>query len=311
MGTAHQAMPAAEDVDLMSRELLRAISAEFLATFLFVYFACATVVGNSVAGDVLANATAFGFSISILIHAVGHISGGHINPAVTLALLVGKRIHWKRGVAYMGSQFLGATLAGFLLWAAMPGTAAGSQTTGLKFGSGCNAFDSDHLGAGSALLVEFMGTFLLVFVVYATVDSTRSSNVLGPVQIGLSVFVAHLAAIPHTGTGINPARTLGPAIAFAALGSSDDWKLAHSGSDGPFEGIWVYFLGPILGALTAAFWYDLWFSPSQNSNLRDTYSNAPAPKDAEKRAGDNAVHPFVSTSQPGVKESGEEATCTE
>ena len=278
---------AVEEWPLNTLNSWRALSAEFLATMLFIYVAAGTVIGG---GSVVACAMAFGLTISVLVHGVGHISGGHINPAVTVALTATQRIHWKQGLSYIGAQLLGGMVGGFLLWAAMPETSAPGSTSGIEYGAGCNAFDKDHLGAGKAFLLEFMGTFLLVFTVFATIDSSRASTDLGPFQIGLAVLMAHLIGIPQTGTGINPARSFGTAVAFAALGDSDKWKAVHSGSDGPFDGMWVYWIGPILGGLAAAFLYDKWFDMAHHdvdNNLKDVFKKAspiPTPREAASAA---------------------------
>jgi len=266
MGESPEAMPAAENF-VLDKEGWKGITGEFVATLLFVYVAVGTVVGG---GTVVANAFAFGITISVLVHGFGHISGGHINPAVTLALAATKRIHWKRGVAYFFAQLLGGIVAGFMCWL-LP------NSSSIHTGSGCNAFDTDK--TGGAFLAEVMGTFILVVTVFATIDTTRTPTDLGPLQIGFAVLIAHLVGIPQTGTGINPARSFGPALAFAALGDSDKW--AASGSTGSFDGHWVYWLGPIVGSLLAAFLYDLWFGSDQNSNMQDAFKKQVAPAPAQ------------------------------
>merc|ERR1711865_366743 len=313
MGQNTSTMPnlvAAEDWPLNTLKSWRALSAEFLATMMFIYVAAGTVIGG---GSVVACAMAFGLTISVLVHGVGHISGGHINPAVTVALTATQRIHWKQGLSYIGAQLLGAMVGGFLLWGAMPETTASGSSSGIAYGAGCNAFDKDHLGAGKAFLLEFMGTFLLVFTVFATIDSTRASTDLGPLQIGFAVGVAHLVGIPQTGTGINPARSFGTAVAFAALGDTDKWKASHTGSDGPFDGHWVYFLAPIVGSLCAAFLYDFWFDMDNHGidqNLADVHKKRPSqigrevqaaidrgkewePQDGQSVEGEDAATPQV------------------
>merc|ERR1712054_654161 len=102
MGTARKM--SAEATDVGSKDLWKAVCAEFLATLLFVYVCVGTVVGG---GSVVANAMAFGLTISVLVHGVGHISGGHINPAVTVALVATKRVHWLRGLLYVLAQVIG------------------------------------------------------------------------------------------------------------------------------------------------------------------------------------------------------------
>merc|ERR1740117_677093 len=103
---------AAEDWPLNTLKSWRALSAEFLATMMFIYVAAGTVIGG---GSVVACAMAFGLTISVLIHGIGHISGGHINPAVTTALMATRRIHWLQGLCYILAQMLGGITAGFIL----------------------------------------------------------------------------------------------------------------------------------------------------------------------------------------------------
>lgn len=215
--------------------LARAAFAEFSACLLFVFFGAgsvsAAVQAVSPAGYVVVEpsnyALSFGFLITILAFAIGDCSGAHINPAVTFSLAVTQNIEPRKAAAYMVAQFTGAFAGGGLLRLALGATA-------YKSGIGLS------VDAGGGLIFEFMGTLLLIFVVFnvAVWSGGAAATDLGgsvissiaPLPIGLAVMVAHLALGPFTGCGINPARVLGAVV----------WE------DGFFEGaagqsFWIYF----------------------------------------------------------------------
>ncbi|ODN03845.1 Aquaporin AQPAn.G [Orchesella cincta] len=176
--------------------------------------------------------------------AIGHISGGHINPAVTLGVLVSGKMSVIRGVLYMIAQFLGGIVGAALLMAVTPNSSTGTVEN--------VNWPIAHLGANGlqpgvtavqGLIVEAMVTFILVLVVYGCCDARRD-DVKGsiPLAIGLTVTLSHLLSIPYTGAGLNPARTLGPAI-----------------MTGKFDDLWVYFIGPWLGGAIAGVLYTVLF----------------------------------------------------
>jgi MIP family channel proteins len=219
--------------------LIRAVAAEFVGMILFVYVGCSSVVGtfNPVSGGAKAQITdialAFGLTIAALVHTIGHISGGHLNPAVTLALVLARKMKWFTGLLYMGAQCAGAIIGAGLTYA---------STRDKDVSQSCNTVPSG-MGAGSAFLREFVLTFLLVFVVFGTIDPKRDRRSPGPLSIGLAVAVAHLASVTSTGTGINPARSLGPAV----VQGSGCW-VNH----------WVFWIGPLIGGAFAGIVYE-WF----------------------------------------------------
>ncbi|XP_072958467.1 probable aquaporin PIP2-6 [Typha angustifolia] len=221
----------------------RALIAEFIATLLFLYVTVATVIGYKVqsASDqcagvgVLGIAWAFGGMIFILVYCTAGISGGHINPAVTFGLFLARKVSLVRAVLYMVFQSLGAICG-----------------VGIVKGIMKHAYNSNGGGAnevapgyskGTALGAEIIGTFVLVYTVFSATDPKRSARdshipVLAPLPIGFAVFMVHLATIPITGTGINPARSLGAAVIY--------------NQDKAWDDQWIFWVGPFVGALAAA-----------------------------------------------------------
>jgi MIP family channel proteins len=203
---------------------LLAIFAEGLGTFTLVFLAIATVIATGVvtggemdAGRIVAIALAFGLTIFLLVAAFGHISGAHVNPAVTLAAVVTGKMGVAKGVAYILAQVGGAVLAAYVLKAIVPGV--------YEAGLGANGINPDMAAArfyeGAAFALELILTFFLVWVVFAVAIDPRGPGIpFVPAAIGLVVLVDHLVGISFTGTSINPARSFGPALA------SESWD-AH------------------------------------------------------------------------------------
>jgi len=219
------------------------LAAEFLGTMLLVMIGC----GSAMSGDgedgegqlgeqaqYVRIALAFGLAVATIAQTVGHISGCHINPAITIGLVAGAKVEVIRGIAYVVVQSLGGLLGGALLKALVPEESRGKGGLGsTQLGGGVSAAQ----GFG----VEFVISFVLVMVVFgAAADQNNAANVKGspPLAIGLSITACHLFAIPLTGASMNPARTLGSnAIA------------------GKWEDIWIYLLAPSLGGLIAGLLY--------------------------------------------------------
>lgn len=233
----------------MNRDFWRAVSAEFMAMFLFVFVCvgCAlSTLGiaegasaNALPTATLAISLCFGLTIFVLAHCFGHISGAHINPAVTFTLILAKQVEPVRGAFYMLAQCLGSIVASGILMSVM----------GLKPDTmgGYNALsgpDDNKIARG--FVAEMILTYLLCFTVMATIDPHRDATGLGPLAIGMAVGVAHLILVPITGCGINPARSLGPAL-FA------DQAVAR-------EDLWVFILAPLMGGALAAVLYPFWFA---------------------------------------------------
>ncbi|KAG0544668.1 hypothetical protein BDA96_02G295800 [Sorghum bicolor] len=245
--------PLLDTSELKKWSLYRALIAEFMATLIFLYVSIATVIGyknqskaESCTGvGALGIAWSFGATIFILVYCTGGISGGHINPAVTFGLFVGRKLSLVRTLLYIVAQCLGAICGVGIVKGIM-------KVPYNSLGGGANAVatgPSDGVltgySVGSALAAEIVGTFILVYTVFSATDPKRTARdsfipVLVPLPIGFAVFVVHLATIPITGTGINPARSLGAAVVHAA------WK-DH----------WIFWVGPLIGATVAALYHKL------------------------------------------------------
>ena len=218
-----------EDVDR------RAVIAEFVGTLLLVLVAVGAAV---LAGDrilVVGIAFAFGFTLLALAYALGPISGCHVNPAVTLGFLVAKRINVATAVAYWVAQFLGG-IAGAALVFLLAKQVPGLQTHGKMGSNGWGDRSLEHINMGGAFLVEVLLTFVLVFVVLAVTHRLAVTGFDG-LPIGVALVVVHLVGIPLTGTSVNPARSLGPAI--------------FAGSPALSQ-VWLFIVAPLVGGVVAA-----------------------------------------------------------
>ncbi|CAO2817043.1 unnamed protein product [Amaranthus hypochondriacus] len=239
--------PLFEPGELTSWSFYRAGIAEFIATFLFLYISILTVMGYSRASNkcqtvgVQGIAWAFGGMIFALVYCTAGISGGHINPAVTLGLFLARKLSLTRAVFYMIMQCLGAICGA--------GVVKGFQPTPFQAGGGGANFIHPGYTKGDGLGAEIVGTFVLVYTVFSATDAKRSARdshvpILAPLPIGFAVFLVHLATIPVTGTGINPARSLGTAIIYN--------RRLHSWDDH-----WVFWVGPFIGAALAALYHQV------------------------------------------------------
>jgi len=216
---------------------IRNIFAEFIATLLFVFVSCGsgiafTLKGN---GDYLGIALAFGFSITVLAYSIGHHSGGHINPMVTVGLLALGKVEPLMAVFYIIAQCLGA-ICGAALLLAVSVTQKVDRDVQNPVVFVVNQVNRDITSTFGAWLIEFILSFLLMYVIIETAVSPRAgAGVNAPIAIGLSVFMAHIVCIPFTGTSINPARSLGPAV------------IANNYAD-----LWIFWTAPFAGGLVAA-----------------------------------------------------------
>lgn len=210
-------------------------AAEFLATALFVWVGCGTVVSSQAllgldpdtTNDntfLTAVAMSFGFAIVVLAYTIAPISGGHINPAVTFAFVLLGDMSPRKGALYVVSQCLGALLGAALLWGCtasqklMELTAGDNGSEAPPFLLGINQVNP-NLPVGSAFLIECCGTFLLVWTVLMTAVYKKSIAAnLAPMAIGWSVMLAHFVLVPFTGCGINPARSFGPMLVVIMAG---------------------------------------------------------------------------------------------
>ncbi len=214
--------------------------AEFIGTFVLVLVGCGTAVfsGLNIEG-VVRISLAFGLPLVALVYVIGGISGCHINPAVTISMLAAGKIKAKDAAAYIAVQCVGATVAAAAIYAIGIGSTQYSLATS---GLGANGF-GDLSPAGfsmtSAFIAELLLTFMFVLVVHGATSAKAPKGFAG-VAIGLSLVFVHLLGIPITGTSVNPARSLGPALVGAL---ADTTALSQ---------LWLFWVAPIIGGLLAA-----------------------------------------------------------
>jgi len=214
----------------------RAYLAEAIATYGLVFFGPLSIIlAISAFGEglttqsVLFIALAHGGAIGLMVYTFGHVSGAHINPAVTISMMVTKRIGITDGIAYIASQLIGAVAAAATLKVILP-------ELGAKVNFGTQGGPSDLLNnsISSGFAVEAILTFFLVLVIFMTAVHKKASPGLHGFAIGGMIFLIHLVAVPLTGASVNPARTFGPALI-----------------SGFWEFHWMYWAAPILGGIIA------------------------------------------------------------
>ncbi|XP_068629224.1 aquaporin AQPAe.a [Battus philenor] len=224
----------------------RALLAEFIGNLLLNLFGCGACVniaqGANAAPDIVLIALAFGLSVFAIVSAIGHVSGGHVNPAVTAGLASAGRVKPARALLYVIAQCAGAAAGSGLLKAFTPDRAAGSLgVTGL----GTDVTQLQGFG------IEFFLGFVLVFVVCGVCDPNKpDSKATAPLAIGLTVTLGHLLAVDYTGSAMNPARSFGSAV------------VANIWNDH-----WVYWAGPIAGGIAGALLYVHGFSAPPPDNI--------------------------------------------
>ena len=211
--------------------------AECIGTFVLTLLGCGTAMflGCNTPAGVVGTAIAFGLTVIAMAYTIGAISGCHINPAITFAVALSGRMSWKDACGYWCGQIVGGIAAGAVLLL-LANTVSAPDLTG---GLGSNGVDNAG-GVGGAILVEAIATFIFVLVVLGSTDAKKGAGNLAGLAIGLTLILVHLVCINLTGTSVNPARSLGPAI-FAGGAA-----LAN---------VWVFFVGPLIGAaLSACVW---------------------------------------------------------
>lgn len=233
--------------------LLKALVAEMMGTLFLVVVGCGSCYANT-EPDVVRIALAFGLAVATMAQSIGHISGCHINPAVTAGLFVGRKIGLIKAILYIIIQCVGALLGAGLLY----GTAGSLVVGGEKVMQGMQGITrvTDPVNAGQAFGIEFMITMVLVLVVFgAAADEDNEVKGSAPLAIGLSITACHLFAIPLTGSSMNPARSLG-----------------SNAVNGVWKDLWVYWVGPILGGVVAGLIYQLVLAaPAPKEVTKDSY----------------------------------------
>jgi aquaporin Z len=231
--------------------MTRRVAAELLGTAILVYLGCGTATvmfgtgfaaaGTDFAAGVVATALAFGLVLMGLAYAFGPVSGAHVNPAVTLGMLVARRLDLREAVGYWVAQFVGAIVGAVALWGTFRGSSFFSRhVTGLgadQYGAASHV----HLNATGAFVLEVILTAVFVYVVLAVTDKGAHASTAG-LAIGLTLTLVHLLGIPMDGTSVNPARALGPA-------------LFQGGT--ALHQVWLFIVAPLVGGLVAALVHEL------------------------------------------------------
>ncbi|XP_033857010.2 aquaporin-4 isoform X2 [Acipenser ruthenus] len=244
---------------IWTQSFWRAVSGEFLATLIFVLLSLGSTISwgekeNPPPADLLLISLCFGLSIATMVQCFGHISGAHINPAVTAAMVCMKKLSLAKSLFYVVAQCLGAVAGAGILYLVTPSDVRGD------FGV---TMVNSKISVGHGLLVELFITFELVFTVFATCDSKRQDlKGSAALAIGFAVTIGHLFAINYTGASMNPARSFGPAVI------TGNW-VNH----------WVYWLGPIMGGIIAAAMYEYLYcpDPKMKQRLKEVFSRASYP----------------------------------
>jgi MIP family channel proteins len=217
-------------------DLLRRALAEGLAAFALVFAGCGAAVANARYGGALGTvgvALTFGLVITAMVYAIGHLSGAHINPAVTLAFTLTRHFPGRDAIAYIAGQVVGATAAALVLLAVWTDTPASLGAT------------VPSVGPGSALVYELILTAFLMFVIMAVATDVRAVGPAAAIAIGGTVGLDALFGGAVTGASMNPARSFGPALA------TGEWK-----------DFWLYVVGPVAGAALGALAYQLVRGPT-------------------------------------------------
>ena len=211
--------------------------AEIIGTMVLVFMGCGSAVflGADIAGGHLAVAFAFGLSIVAMAYVIGNVSGCHINPAVSLGALLDKRISLTEFFGYVGAQVIGG-IAGAAILMALSNIAGVDHTGALGTNGVANAG-----GIPGGLITEIILTFIFVYVILGVTADKSKGSVAG-IVIGLTLTFVHIVGIPLTGTSVNPARSLGPAVFAGGQALTD---------------LWVFIVGPFIGAALAALVYKL------------------------------------------------------
>ena len=211
--------------------------AECLGTFVLTFLGCGTAMflGCTTPAGVVGTALAFGLAVVAMAYTIGGISGCHINPAITLGVALSGRMSWKEAFGYWCGQLVGGILAGAVLLL-VAGVVAAPDLTGALGSNGV----ANAGGVWGAFLVEVIATFLFVIVVLGTTDEKVGAGNLAGLAIGLSLVLIHLVCINLTGTSVNPARSIGPAL--------------FAGGEA-LSNVWVFICAPMVGgALSALVW---------------------------------------------------------
>jgi aquaporin Z len=220
------------------------LAAELFGTFWLVLGGCGTAVLASYNVKFLGVAFAFGLTVLTMAYAVGHISGGHFNPAITIGLATGRRFDWRDVPAYVVTQIVGAIVAAGVLLVIAKGVKGGYDPSVAGFAT--NGYGDRSPGGYSLLaviVIEVVLTAFFLYVIFGVTD-TRAPKGFAPLAIGLALTLIHLISIPVSNTSVNPARSIGPAV--------------FAGGDALSQ-LWVFLVAPTVGGIIAGATYAVLF----------------------------------------------------
>lgn len=215
---------------------MRKYLAELIGTLFLVLIGCGSAVIAGQQIGLLGISFAFGLTVLVMVYCIGPISGCHINPAITIAMLVAKKISGRDTAGYIVAQCLGAIIgAAILLWIAS-GTAGYSIAASGLGQNGYGMMSPHQYSLAAALIAEIVLTFLFLFVIFGATHASAPKGFAG-LAIGLTLVVIHLVGIPITGTSVNPARSLGPALLVGGEALTQ---------------LWLFIVAPLIGGIVAA-----------------------------------------------------------
>ncbi len=255
-----------------SPSLVSKLAAEFLGTFVLVFGGCGSAIfaasvmdtdnGVNMGIGFLGVALAFGLTVVVMAYAVGHISGGHFNPAVTLGAALSGRLPWRDALPYWITQLVAGIVAGAVLLAIATGRSEFSVAENGFATNGYGEFSPNGYSLLAVIICELVLTAIFLYVILGATDN-RAPAGFAPIAIGLSLTLIHLVSIPVSNTSVNPARSLGVAV----FGGGD--ALAQ---------VWVFFLAPLAGAAIAGLTYRFLFP-----NTSEVIQERPEPVDGVER----------------------------
>ncbi|WP_305406486.1 aquaporin Z [Photobacterium leiognathi] len=229
---------------------MKKLVAEFIGTFWLVLGGCGSAVLAAAYPDLgigfLGVALAFGLTVVTMAYAIGHISGCHLNPAVTVGLWAGNRFPTGEVVPYVISQVLGGIAGAAVLYVIASGH-AGFDLSGGFASNGYGEHSPGHYSLLSSFVTEVVMTFMFLFVILGATHKLASPQMAG-LAIGLALTLIHLISIPVTNTSVNPARSTGPALFVG------DWAISQ---------LWMFWVAPLIGAVLAG-WVYRWLAPNNN-----------------------------------------------
>ncbi len=256
---------------------MRIYTAEFIGTFVLVLGGCGAAVLAGPHIGYAGVAAAFGLSLLVMVYTVGPVSGCHLNPAVTLGLVLAGKFDARRAPGYVIAQVIGGIAAAAVLYLVASGKAGFDATASGFATNGYGDRSPEHYGLLACFVSEVVMTGLLMFVILGATDIKAPVGFAG-VAIGLALTVIHLVSIPVTNTSVNPARSIGPAL--------------FAGGDA-FLQLWLFLVAPCIGAALAAFVYTTLRSVDPDDQITTRAATQALPTEQAQRAGAAAVDPAL------------------